>query len=50
VDDTFGAPGMSGTAYYDEITIGDETWTEFDDTRGRGGIPGCKKKDKDDDD
>lgn len=52
-DDSFLAPGpnvMSGTAYYDVISIGDETWTERDDTAGRGFASGCKKKDKDDDD
>jgi hypothetical protein len=50
IDANEGSPGQVGTAYYDVISIGDETWTEFDDTKGKGAVPGCKKKDKDDDD
>jgi hypothetical protein len=48
-DDSGWFPPAEGIAFYDVISIGDETWTERDDTAGRGFASGCKKKDKDDD-
>jgi hypothetical protein len=36
VDDTFGAPGMTGTAYYDVISGGRSTWVDRSDIAGRG--------------
>lgn len=48
-DDTFGIPGMSGIAYYDLISIGNETWNEWEDTAGRG-FARCARVDPDDDD
>jgi hypothetical protein len=50
VDDTFGAPGMSGTAYYDLISAGNATWKNTNDTAGRGFAMGCGQSDDDDDD
>lgn len=41
-DDTFGATGMSGIAYYDLISIGNATWNDRGDTLGRGFAKGCK--------
>jgi hypothetical protein len=49
-DDTFGIPGMSGIAYYDLISIGNETWNDHDDTAGRGFARGCGAPDDDGDD
>jgi hypothetical protein len=48
-DDTFGIPGMSGFAYYDLISIGNETWNDRDDTAGRGFARGCGGDEDDDD-
>jgi hypothetical protein len=53
VDDTFGAPGQSGTAYYDLISIGNATWNNHNDTASRRGSRlGCERdrEDRDDDD
>lgn len=50
VDDTFGAPGMSGIAYYDLFSAGRETWVDRSDTRGRGFARGCRRADRDEDD
>jgi hypothetical protein len=47
VDDTFGIPGMSGTAYYDIISAGRATFKDRDDIGGRGFARGC---DRDEDD
>jgi len=44
-DDTFGIPGMSGTAYYDLISAGNATWTGRSDIAGRGFAMGCGKPD-----
>jgi hypothetical protein len=49
VDDTFGAPGMTGTAYYDIISGGRSTWEDRDDIAGRGFAQGCGRADDDDD-
>jgi hypothetical protein len=49
VDDTFGAPGMTGVAYYDLFTAGRATWENHDDTAGRGFARGCVPQDHDDD-
>jgi hypothetical protein len=49
VDDTFGAPGMSGIAYYDLFSAGRDTWVDRDDTAGRGFAMGCGEVDHDDD-
>jgi hypothetical protein len=46
-DDTFGIPGMSGIAYYDLISIGNETWNDRGDTAGRGVARGCGRSDDD---
>ena len=53
VDDTFGAPGMTGTAYYDIISGGRATFEDRHDIAGRGSAAGCKPPrigDDDDDD
>jgi hypothetical protein len=50
VDDTFGAPGMSGIAYYDLFSAGKATWTDRSDIAGRGFAKGCGRPDHDDDD
>lgn len=50
VDDTFGAPMMSGTAYYDLISGGRSTWVDRGDIAGRGFAGGCARPDFDDDD
>jgi hypothetical protein len=49
VDDTFGAPGMSGIAYYDLISGGRATWTDRRDIAGRGFAQGCRRGDRDED-
>jgi hypothetical protein len=49
VDDTFGAPGMSGTAYYDIISGGRATFEDRHDIAGRGFAQGCGRDDDDDD-
>jgi hypothetical protein len=49
VDDTFGATGMRGTAYYDLISIGNATFANRDDLDGRGSFK-CGDRDDDDDD
>jgi hypothetical protein len=48
VDDTFGAPGMSGTAYYDLFSAGRHTFTDRRDIVGRGFAKGCQRLDDDD--
>lgn len=48
VDDTFGAPGMTGVAYYDLFSAGRATWTNRSDIGGRGFAEGCGKADDDD--
>jgi hypothetical protein len=45
VDDTFGAPGMTGTAYYDLFSAGRRTFTDRYDIAGRGFAKGCQKPD-----
>lgn len=50
VDDTFGIPGMSGTAYYDLFSAGRDTWTDRSDIAGRGFATGCGRPDHGDDD
>jgi len=50
VDDTFGIPGMSGTAYYDVISAGRATFTDRDDIDGRGFASGCERPDEEDED
>jgi hypothetical protein len=50
VDDTFGAPGMTGTAYYDLFSAGRATWTDRSDTAGRGFAKGCRQDGDDDGD
>jgi hypothetical protein len=49
VDDTFGAPGMSGVAYYDLFSAGRATWVDRADTAGRGFAMGCGRTDHGDD-
>jgi hypothetical protein len=49
VDDSFGAPGMSGIAYYDIISGGRATFEDRDDIAGRGFARGCGRGDDDDD-
>jgi len=49
VDDTFGIPFMSGTAYYDLFSAGRATWKDGDDTFRRGFARGCRDRDHDDD-
>ncbi len=49
VDDTFGIPGMTGTAYYDVISGGRSTWADRRDITGRGFAQGCGKPDHGDD-
>jgi hypothetical protein len=50
VDDIyFASPAGQGDAYYDVISIGDETWTEFADTAGRGFARGCGPAEDEDD-
>ena len=41
VDADEGSPGQSGTAYYDLISIGEETWADRHDGQGHG-FPGCR--------
>jgi hypothetical protein len=48
VDDTFGAPGMTGTAYYDIISGGRATFEDRHDIAGRG-FAMCGPVDDDDD-
>jgi hypothetical protein len=50
VDDTFGAPGMSGIAYYDIISGGRATFEDRHDIAGRGFARGCGPPEDDDDD
>jgi hypothetical protein len=50
VDDTFDAPLMSGTAYYDLFSAGKATWTDRSHIAGRGFAKGCDKPDHDDHD
>ncbi|HEX7254794.1 MAG TPA: hypothetical protein VF236_02600 [Gaiellaceae bacterium] len=54
VDDTFGAPGMTGTAYYDIISGYRATFEDRFDIAGRGFATGCGsdrgEEDDDDDD
>jgi hypothetical protein len=50
VDDTFGIPGMSGTAYYDIISGGRATFEDRFDIAGRGFARGCNGPEEDDDD
>jgi hypothetical protein len=49
VDDTFGAAGMTGTAFYDLISGGRNTWTDRYDIAGRGFAKGCGRMDYPDD-
>lgn len=49
VDDTFGAVGQSGIAYYDLISHGRATWVDRSDIAGRGFAKGCARPDHDDD-
>jgi hypothetical protein len=45
VDDTFGAPTMSGVAYYDVISGGRATFEDRFDVAGRGFARGCGRLD-----
>ena len=49
VDDSSWMAGASGVAYYDVISIGKATWTNWGDTAGRGFARGCVEPDHDDD-
>jgi hypothetical protein len=50
VDDTFGAPAMSGIAHYDIISGGRATFEDRHDIAGRGFARGCGPTEDDDDD
>jgi hypothetical protein len=49
VDDTFDAPGMTGTAYYDLFSAGKATLVDRGDIAGRGFAQGCLRVDHGDD-
>jgi hypothetical protein len=49
VDDSGWMPAAAGVAYYDVISLGRKTWTNFGDTAGRGFAQGCGQVDHDDD-
>ena len=49
VDDTFGAPAMSGIAYYDLVSGGRSTWIDRNNIAGRGFASGCGRPDHGDD-
>ena len=49
VDDSGWMPAAAGTAYYDVISLGRKTWTNFGDTAGRGFAQGCGQVNHDDD-
>ena len=49
VDDSGWLAPAAGIAYYDVISIGTSTWTQWSDTAGRGFARGCSEPDHGDD-
>lgn len=49
VDDSSWMPAAAGVAYYDVISLGRATWTNWGDTAGRGFARGCVEPDHGDD-